>query len=172
MLPPRSVPPQRSPRDWALAATVLAYVVVNLASLRIAPVDRASVVEEQLRARVSGGPTLREVIDSVAGADGVIVANSGQALGYLLDRRTVSLVGPHYSSTTWTEDNVRAVVQRYGASAVVITARLGTQAESSDLIPSPFVAELARGLAPSWLRLVSQAGPVFVYAPAASVTRS
>lgn len=152
----------------AAFAALLGYAVFNLSTLRAPGVDRATTVIGQLNSSTTGGGTLREEIYRLATDDAVIVATNGQALGYLLDRRTISLVGPHYSQTVWTEQAVRDVVERYGAAAVIVTAPNRLQAADTDLIPSSFIAELARGTAPPWLRPAARAGPVSVYMPIVS----
>lgn len=150
----------------ALAAAFGLYVVLNVISFASPLVDRATVVVAQLNGRTDSGATIRELIDATG--RGVVVANHGQALGFLLGRPTVSLVGPHYSNTEWDEQRVRDVVDRYSAVALVITAPNPAQPASTDLIPSPFVGSLAEGQAPEWMRLVGRSGPVSVYFPVMS----
>ena len=153
----------------ALVAALAGYALFNLASLRAPGVDRATTVLGQLSATTESGGTLREEIEQLAPHGRVIVANNGQALGYLLGRSTISLVGPHYSQAVWTDQMVREVVENYDAAVVIVTAPNPLQPPDSDLIPSPFIAALARGAAPPWLRLASRAGPVSVYTPVAAI---
>ena len=150
-------------RSPALAAAFGLYVVLNAISFANPLVDRATVVQAQLRGRTDSGATIRELIDGTG--RGVIVANHGQALGFLLRRPTVSLVGPHYSTTVWDEQTVRAVVERYSAAVLVITGPNEAQPPSTDLIPSTFIESLMRGEAPAWMRLAGRSGPVSVYVP-------
>ena len=162
------VPPSGAPLPpyrGALVTLLVGYFAFNLAALRIPGVDRASPVLDQLLTPTDTGATLRDVITRYASEGRTIVATNGQALGYQLDRPTVSLVGPHYSRTVWTEAAVRDVVSRYQAAALIVTAPNPLQPPSSDLIPSAFIESLARGESPEWLRLVSRAGPVWVYVP-------
>lgn len=157
--------PQMLPYRGVLVTLLVGYIAFNLAALRIPGVDRASPVLDQLQTRTNTGTTLRDVITRYAPEGRTIVATNGQALGYELDRPTVSLVGPHYSGMVWTEAAVRDVVSRYHAAALVVTAPNPLQPPSTDLIPSAFIESLARGESPGWLRLVSRAGPVSVYVP-------
>lgn len=144
---------------------LIAYAVLNLRSLRSPVFDRASIVNAQLAARATSGQSLREIVQRHTDSGSVLVANSGQALGYLLSRPVVSLVGPHYSTVEWDETAMRGVVDYYGAKLVLITAPNERQPDDSDLIPSSFVRALAGGASPAWLRLVERVGPVSVYQP-------
>jgi hypothetical protein len=153
-------------RAPALAAAMGLYLIVNAISYANPLVDRATVVRSQLAGRTSAGPSIGDLIEATG--RGVVVANSGQALGFLLDRPTVSLVGPHYSNIEWDEAALREVVSRYAASVVVMTGPSDAQPLSTDLIPSAFIGSLTRGEAPPWLRVVGRSGPVTVYVPLAS----
>jgi hypothetical protein len=150
---------------WSLAAVLVVYAIFNLLSLRLPLVDRFSHVIAQMNAITDSGITVRDVVAKYAGDNRVIVANNGQAIGYVLRHPTISLVGPHYSQTVWDEAAVRDLVRRYEAAVVVITAPNAIQPNEDDLIPAPFVSSLAQGQSPPWLRLVSRAGSIFVYVP-------
>ncbi|HYC49928.1 MAG TPA: hypothetical protein VEB19_02345 [Gemmatimonadaceae bacterium] len=152
-------------RAPALVAAFGLYLAANGISFGNPLVDRASVVQAQLDARTGSGNTIRQLIDATG--PGVVVANHGQALGFLLARPTVSLVSPHYSNKLWDQETLQDVVNQYSAVVLVITAPSEAQPSSTDLIPSPFIDSLARGSAASWLRLAGQSGPVFVYVPMA-----
>jgi MFS family permease len=164
----RWVPTNGAPlvhRAPALAAAFVLYLAVNAISFANPLVNRAAVVRAQLDEPTRSGATVRQLIEGTG--RGVVVANHGQALGFLLGRPTVSLVGPHYSNTVWDEKTMRDVVSRYAASVLVMTAPSNAQPLSTDLLPSAFVDSLSRGMSPGWLRLAGQSGAVSVYVPTA-----
>jgi hypothetical protein len=78
--------------------------------------------------------------------------------------RTISLVGPAFSTVDWNEATVRATIQRFNVGAVVITAPTAEKPED-DAMPSAFTRQLALGNSPSWLRLALRSGRVLVYVP-------
>lgn len=142
-----------------------AYVAINLTSFGRPLVDRISAVRSQLDATVAGGRSVRSVLNETLGAEGVLLANNGQAVGYALGRPTLSLVGPRYSVVEWDEAALREVIERFRVSAVVITAPNAAQPDDADLIGTPFIRALANGEAPSWLRPLGRVGPMTVYLP-------
>jgi hypothetical protein len=150
----------------ALGAFLACYAPLNLWAMRQPRVDRASVVVEQMDGHADGGESVRSFLDRLAPGR-VIVANNGQAVGYVLQRPTVSMVGPRYSVAHWNRPTLREVVARYGAAAVVITAPNPRQPDEPDLIPSSFVRELAAGRGRPWLHLVFERGDIRVYQPSA-----
>ena len=103
------------------------------------------------------------------GANEVIVANNGQAVGFVLGLPTVSLVGPHFSTLEWDEMAVQETVRRFDAGVVVISVPPPALLGDDDYLPSAFVRRLAVGDAPPWLRLVHRSSDVLVYVPSAIV---
>ncbi|MDB5865296.1 MAG: hypothetical protein JWO70_3102 [Betaproteobacteria bacterium] len=155
----QSARPARIP-IFALLASACLYLFLNVpASLK------ATDGPTSASALVGWGPgeekaVLRTV--TARAAKPVIVANNGQAVGYLLDLPTVSMVGPYYSSVEWNEKTLRDTIQRFNASAVVISI---PQGRATDDVPSAFVHKLAAGDAPQWLEPAYQSGAVRVYTP-------
>lgn len=141
------------------------YAYLNLLVFRLQPVDHAAAVARQMDAIGPDGTSARAVIQSNVGPRGVIIANNGQAIGHVLMRPTVSLVGPHYSNVEWNEKTMRDTVRRFNAQAIVIAVPKGEQADKSDLIPSVFVRQLAQGEPPAWMSLVHRSGDLMVYVP-------
>jgi hypothetical protein len=150
---------------FALAASFCLYVFLNFLVFRLPPVDRASAVASQMDVVSSDGTSARAAILDHVGANSVIVANNGQAVGYVLGLPTVSLVGPHYSSIEWNEGAIRDTVRRFDAGVIVISAPQPGAPDDSDFIPSSFVRQLALGEAPSWLQLAYRSSDVLVYVP-------
>ena len=163
--PPLATLPAPRLARLALWAAFLLYAGLNLSAIRYPQVDRARLVEAELNARTRDGVSVREVVRRLAGRSGIIVANNGQAVGYVLDRATVSLPGPRYSAVRWNEGALRRLVDRYQAKVVLITAPDSAQPADDDLIPTPFVGRLARGTPPAWLHLEGRAGNMLVYVP-------
>jgi MFS family permease len=152
----------------AFATAFLVYLVMNLSAVRYPQADRAHLVQTDLSARTSDGRSVRDVVRHLVGPDGVVVANNGQAVGYVLDRATISLPGPRYSKVRWNERALRRLVDRYHAKVVLITAPDSAQPADDDLIPTVFVQRLAQGMSPAWLQLESRAGNMLVYVPIVS----
>jgi hypothetical protein len=150
-----------------LLASLVPYVALNLAGLGDpSPVDGAAVAAA-FDERDAGGRSARTVIGAITGPDGVIIANDGQAVGYELQTRTVSLVGPDYSLLTWDDATLRATVERFHVAAVVISTEIPTGLGNGvDDLPSPLIQALAAGQSPPWLRLAYRSAMIVVYVPA------
>jgi hypothetical protein len=160
------IPPSRRLRRIALlslAASLLPYAYLNSLVLLRAPSDASAGARTQMDAIADGGISTRAAITQIVG-DAVIMANNGQAVGHVLGLRTISLVGPAFSTVDWNEATVRATIQRFNVGAVVITAPTAEKPED-DAMPSAFTRQLALGNSPSWLRLALRSGRVLVYVP-------
>lgn len=150
---------------WMLQfAALVLYGYLNLLILRQPGAAAWLPVAAALDAPLADGGTIRSRVDRLAGDDGVIIANHGQVVGHLLSRRTVSLVGTHFSTTEWNEVAVRHVVRQFAVKAVVVYFPGGASGDD-DLLPSAFVRGLARGDAPQWLRLRASSASFRVYEP-------
>ena len=147
----------------ALVASFVPYVFLNVSGPREPPVLDMPAVAAAFDAIGPANESARDVIDRLAGADGVVLANEGHVIGYELQKRTVTLVSREFSVVDWTEPNVRAVVDGFHVSAVVITR--GIRPGEQDDFASSFIAELASGTAPPWLQLVYRSSQILVYAP-------
>jgi hypothetical protein len=148
-----------------LVASFFPYAFLNISALNEPRTQDPSLVAAAFDASVPGSPSARAVIDDLAGADGVIVASNGQEVGYALHRRTISFADPE-----WNDSTLRAAIQDFDASAVVISRRPvgpGLSDQESDQ-PSPLLAELLNGTSPAWLKLVHRSEDVLIYAPTAS----
>jgi hypothetical protein len=156
--------PSRRLSLLALGGSFCFYAWLNLSVARVPPVDRVSLVAERLDSIAGDGRSARSVVRNLAGPQQVIVANNGQAIGYVLGHPAVSLVGPTFSEIRWDEEAMRDVVRRFHAAAIVISAPIAGQPETDDL-PSPFVRQLAQGVAPPWLKLVFRSRDHLVYQP-------
>ena len=149
-----------------LAASLLPYAYLNSLVLLRAPVDASAAARAQMDAFADNGKVTRTAIAQIVGTNGVIMSNNGQVVGHVLGMRTISLIGPAFSTIVWNEATVRSTMRRFNVAAVVITPPISGHLEDDDL-PSPFVRELAQGQSPSWLTLALRSGRVLVYIPAA-----
>jgi hypothetical protein len=147
-----------------LGTSLLPYAYLNaLVSLRH-PVDASAAVTAQMDELVDGKKTIREAIAELVGPDGVIMANNGQAVGHVLGAKTVSLIGPAFSTTVWDEVSVESAIRRFNVQAVVITLPAPGR-PADEAIASAFVRQLAQGAAPPWLTLAFRSAGVLVYVP-------
>jgi hypothetical protein len=160
--------PSRSPRPalLALGASFCCYLALNLAMVVRPPTDYALPSADGLMASTSAdGKTARAAVLELVDPARVLVANNGQAIGYALDRTTVSLVSPANSAMDWNEKTIQDVVRKFNAAAIVI--------EVHDIfMPSPFVRQLAQGEAPSWMKLAYRSSDVLVYQPLSRTVQS
>ena len=149
----------------ALTAGLCLYAFLNLLVVTGKPradwLSTAKVLDS-----ISGnGKSARTVIQELVGANGVVVANNGQTIGYLLARPTVSLVGPFFSSVEWNEKAILLAARQFRAKAIVISVPDSDQWGNDDIVPSRFVKGLAQGEGPSWMRLVYRGENMMIYAP-------
>jgi hypothetical protein len=112
-----------------------------------------------LDSRAAGDRATRDIIVAAAGPNGTIMATNGQAMGYALERPTISLVGPRYSSHEWDETFLHSTVKRFSVRVVIIDSTASVPAAS------PFVSELASGRGPSWLTKLVATDLVTAYRP-------
>jgi hypothetical protein len=150
----------------AFAVCLVLYGYLNLLILRSTQTAGWLPVAAALDTKASDGRPSRAVVQDIVGINGVVIANSGQTVGHLLERRTISLVGAHFSTIEWDERSVLDVVRRFNAKAVVVYAPT-REDEWNDggVIPSAFVRRLAQGDAPTWLHLQHRTETLLVYVP-------
>jgi hypothetical protein len=147
-----------------LGASLLPYAYLNALVWLRHPIDASAGVRAQMDERADGGKTIRQAIWELVGPDGVVLANNGQAVGHVLGAKTVSLVGPAFSTIVWDEASVQSAIQRFNVHAVVITLPAAGR-PADEALASAFVRQLARGASPPWLTLVSRSAGVLVYVP-------
>lgn len=136
------------------AVSVAGYMAINLRSY-VAPPEqpRHSLIRAQLDAPLDDGRSLVDWIDRNLTMDRPLFATDGQATGYLLKRKVVALTSAEYSDQAWTADAVRATMERFDATHLIIYYGLSDQ--TSVIRQSPFLQELSRGALPDWLRVVA-----------------
>ena len=149
----------------ALAGSFCLYVALNIVVFRQPPVDATALVASQMDLVSGDGTSARAAVMDNLGANRVIVANNGQAVGYVLGLPTVSMVGPQYSNLEWDEQGLQETVRDFDAGVVVISVPQSDVTDDGDFMPSAFVQRLSQGDAPAWLELVHRSSDVLVYAP-------
>jgi hypothetical protein len=138
---------------WML---VVAYAAVNLRFLLEDPgVMSHQEVQARLGAPVAAGESLRDWLEREVRPEATLVATDGQATGYVLQRKVLSLVFPPFSDQLWTEDAVREAMTRFGARHLLVYH--GSD-ESDALARSAFLNGLAGGSTPAWLHLLADNG--------------
>jgi hypothetical protein len=147
----------------ALAASFCLYAYLNIAVMRRPVTNAAAPVIEMLDGSADNGKSIRSAIGDIVGS-GVILANNGQAVGHVLGLRTVSMVGPMFSTAVWNEATVQQAIRRFKIAAVVISAPIAGQPQDDEL-PSPFIRQLSLGQSPAWLKLATRSNRVLVYVP-------
>jgi hypothetical protein len=143
------------------ACCMTLYLVSSAIAIANPPEDRREATARALEQVGPDGRSSRDAVLAIARPSDVIIANNGQATGFVLTRPTISLIDEHFSSTRWTEEAVRDLVDRYGASTLVITRP--SEGFEEEFLPSDFIRGLAAGEAPTWLRLVHSTSWVHVY---------
>lgn len=136
------------------AMSIAGYMAINLRSYFAPPEQpRHMLVRAQLDAPLDDGRPLVDWIDRNLSTDRPLFATDAQATGYLLKRKVVALTSAEYSDQTWTADTVRATMERFNATHLMIYYGLSDQ--TSVIQQSPFLRDLSRGVLPDWLRIVA-----------------
>jgi len=145
------------------AAIVGSYWGINLENTmahRLVSPDR--VVEASFALPSETGGSLRSWFDANVPVGAVVVATNGQATAYALRRKVVSLVGSHFSDERWGEKEVRAVMQQYGATFLILYPSIDPTIESVQQ-ESPFLQALIEGQRPQWLQLAAENSKVMIF---------
>ena len=151
------------PSKFRLMVLVLAVLYfVNNGYHYLTPEKPAphQVLAQQLSAESNTSANLMAWIAQHVPPETTIVANEGQGAGYLLQRRTVSLVSDRYSSQVWDEDAIRRTLSTYRATYLFMfkERKDGDQVISK----SSFLNGLTEGRIPSWLELATQNSEVII----------
>ena len=150
----------------ALVTSLSLYVYLNLLIFQAPRQSGWVPIAAALDAKSTDGRSVRAVVHEATGTNGVVMANNGQTIGHLLARRTVSLVGTHFSTIEWNEDSLRETARRFKVKAIVVYAPTTSEEwDGGSVVPSAFVKKLAQGDAPTWLHLEYRSGNLLVYVP-------
>jgi hypothetical protein len=127
------------------------------------------VVADAMALSTSTGVPLSTWIEASIPPNAVIFAAEGQATGYVLGRKTVSVIGHNYSAVNWDEREVRETMSRFGAEYLLIYPQVMTTG-SADRLDSAFLRQLGSRNSPRWLELVAENPRVLVYRSAATTS--
>jgi hypothetical protein len=166
----RRIPVRWGERWWCgiwLAVAVVHAALHFSAPLRAAMPNELDEISGVLDRQVTAAATGRQVILSLTGEHGVVMSNAGQASGYSLNRPTISLVIPKFSSIEWTESNVRANMKSFAVKALVVYKPAPDSLIRE--LPSTFLTELGAGEVPSWLKKVADSEYLVIYRPTAAL---
>lgn len=124
---------------WLKGALLLAavgYAGINARDLR-KPVPPAvhEILATEYAQPTATGQSLRAWIESNLAPGEPVLADDGQATGYLLHRPTVSMVEAQYSSARWECDMVKNEMKRFGLRYVILYK------PSASAPPDPLLAE-------------------------------
>jgi hypothetical protein len=139
----------------ALVACAAGYGLLNARDFT-APGKRS--LDESLRMSLEepvGGVPLRQWLDANLAPDEPIAATAGQPTGYVLKRKTLSLVGSQYSNVAWNETTVRQLMRRYGVRYLILYRNLPEDIEPVRA-ESPFVAHALNGSVDSGFRVAAE----------------
>lgn len=114
-----------------------------------------------LEARFDGAG-LQQVLDDEGDARTPILTQDGQVLGALLTQPVLGTPSPYYTTRTWTEREVIKLVDTYDVGWVLFLPRFFHPTGANDR-NKVFFADIARGHAPDWLRLVHRTDQIELY---------
>ena len=109
-----------------------------------------------------GSGTLRDFLSRRVTLSTPLLGNEAQLTGVVLDRPVVGLPGPMYTRTTWTEDEARRVVAKYGVAYVVFFPHL-FDPSAPEVVNQTFFRDLKQGRVPSWLKPTYSSASVHLY---------
>jgi hypothetical protein len=145
-----------------LSAATIGYLCINARNYFVRP-DPAphELVARELKNLASPGLTMRSWISINIPTNEVIIANQGQASGYVLHRKTLALVSRQYSDQFWDDAAIHSLMRTYDAHFLILYSG---DAEDDVLHDSPFLSALAHNSSPPrWLVLAARSHAVAVF---------
>ncbi len=147
----------------AAVICVLSVAMIDARSVLAARVaDQSSLPADLLQQQVQPGVTIRSYIKNTVPPASVLVATEGQAVYYLLKRPVVSIIEPQYSLHTWSESDLKAVMQSFGARYFLVFPGAGN-VRAPEQEASPFLRALRDGQPPAWLTVAARTPGVILY---------
>ncbi len=142
------------------ACLVLGYCVANALSGARGAADGFQETQRALMEADATGLSVERHLGRELEPGEAIAATNGQMAGYILKRRTLSLVGLPYGRMPWNEDTLRTEMSRFGTRYLLVfrNAALDPVVEQSQLLTA-----LGGGQATPWLRLVSSTKGLCLY---------
>src|SRR5215813_13479146 len=145
------------------AITVLLAGQVNVAArqMRVLAASPYHQIDRALQ-QPFGSSTLRDFLSRRVTLSTPLLGNEAHLTGVVLDRPVVGLPGPMYTRTTWTEDEARRVVAKYGVGYVVFFPHL-FDPSAPEVVNQTFFRDLEQGRIPSWLKPTFSSASVRLY---------
>jgi hypothetical protein len=142
----------RTPFVLAIVTLAVCYSLINLrSSLREEPSFPHNLVEARLTKPLPDGTPLMSWIDTHIPPDAVLVAADGQATAHVLKRKTLSLVGSHFSNQAWTEKRIRDLMLSYNSEFLILYPE--AQDTKQRARESRFIKGLLDGASFSWISM-------------------
>jgi hypothetical protein len=105
----------------ALSVFVIGYIGVNARDLNMPqPETRQEYLAGLFAEQSADGQPLSDWVNAHVAPAAVIAAQDGQAIGYLLHRRTLGLVESEYSAERWECPEIRKQMNRFGAHYLIL----------------------------------------------------
>jgi Dolichyl-phosphate-mannose-protein mannosyltransferase len=139
--------------------TLAGYGVANAENLWHPPVQPPVPVAERLAEEIQPRVTAGRWIEEHIPKDAPIVASCGQGLGYMLDRKTVSVVSPQFTAVPWDERNTRAIMARFHADWLI----LFPDDPCEDTSGWPYLRPLAAGTPAVGFRLATRSKGIIMW---------
>jgi hypothetical protein len=154
------------PGGVARAGTALAaagYLGANALSLTQPPrLAEHRWIAQAFELATPAGEPLSRWVETTLPARAVLLAVDGQGTGYLLGRSTVSAVGREYSPVSWSEEETRATMARFGADWLIVYPDV-VESGGVDQLDSELFRRLAARRLPPWLELAAENPRVLVF---------
>ncbi len=147
----------------AAVICVLSVAMIDTRSVLAARLPgQSSLPADLLQQQVEPGVSIRNYIDKTVPHNSVLVATEGQAVYYLLKRPVVSIIEPQYSLHTWSESDLKQVMQSFGARYFLVFPG-ADNVRAPEQEASPFLHALAEGEPPAWLTVAARTPGVILY---------
>ena len=150
----------RSAGPGIAACLLVGYCVANALSGGRAGADGFQQTQQALLQADATGLSVERRLSQELQPGEAIAATNGQMAGYILKRRTLSLVGLPYGRMPWNEGTLRTEMTRFGTRYLLVfrDAALDPVVEQSQ-----YLAALGDGQAMPGLRLVSATRDLYLY---------
>jgi hypothetical protein len=159
----------------AIAASVALLAVSSSAELALRwPIRTAhptmEILEQGLAERLPDGRTVRDVLESSSDSGKPLLGYLEHRLSMQTGRAVIGLTDARYTGRTWTDAEVKRLVEVEGVEQVVFFPR-AFDPKHPDNANQPFWDDLLAGQVPSWLRPRYVSGDIALYDVVASELR-
>jgi hypothetical protein len=133
-----------------LIGYISSHLLVHTQYLSSHQKDNPSIaIRDWLSTSVEGEKTISDWIEQNISPDETIIAIDGQATGYVLKRKTVSICSHLFSRYRWDEKRFSQVARTYGVRYFIFFPRSGTV--QFIIKESPFIADILEDRLPTWM---------------------